>query len=276
MKRYLSILKFLAIAMLVVLVSGEAFAFGSQGHRIVADVADHLLNAKARVRINHITGGESLADLSTFMDEERRSLGKTIAEWHYQNLPVCSVARPDIGCYRGNCVSAQIMHMYELLERPDLSPDGRKETLAFLVHLVGDIHQPLHAADNHDRGGNDIRVQLPYGRHERSLHQAWDSDFIKEDLRGWREKDYAASLSGSRPEPSTKLDTNMVSAWLMESHTLAQKVAYGEAGGFSCSANQEYLTVDQAYDEHARAILRAQLSKAGHRLAGILNGLFGE
>jgi hypothetical protein len=160
---------------------------------------------------------------------------------------------------------------------------NRKQFAVFvLAHLMGDIHQPLHAADNDDRGGNQIKVSLPDGR-KMNLHALWDTPLVERLFGGQNELTVARSLVQKYAARATewqagKIDLAKIQAWISESNQLAKTVAYGKLPGFTCGADMEQtrIALSEDYLCQTGAVVEEQLAKAGYRLAAALNRAFGD
>lgn len=249
-----------------------SWAWGAQGHRITGRVAEAFLTPRARIAIGNLLGGETLADASTWMDQEKRHLGPVKAQWHYTNQAVCGT--PVIRCPKGNCLTTRLPGLIEEIGDPRLSTQQRAVALRMVIHLMGDLHQPLHAANNDDRGGNDVTVLFAGARKplERNLHEVWDVELVKQELRGVSEERYAGQLIASA---TTGLDTirrGKLSDWTEHSFSLAKEVAYAELPGWRCGLSPPtVLTLDAPYLATGRAVVRTQLRDAGVRIADVLN-----
>ena len=265
------------------------FAWGAEGHRITGLVAAELLTAKARIRLNQLMPGADLTDIALFMDINRRELAEQIPgsdKWHYDNQPVCLSKSYAEYCLHGNCASAQIPVYFKVLSNPAATSEARIQALRFLVHMVGDIHQPLHAADDDDLGGNLKFVLIPDNDLPRRLHGVWDSDVVKLALRGQRETDYAKALLAryqAKEIPQWQQwqqgqlgNLADVSSWMKESYQLSKTVTYEKLPNFVCGKPwQSSLTVPfplpQTYLDVATETVGVQLAKAGARIAWLLN-----
>jgi hypothetical protein len=218
------------------------------------------------------------ADLATFglyLDHNKDRLDEEIPgsrTWHYDNIPICR-RKPHIEyCPNGWCASTQIARHRDILADAHESKAHRQFAIWVLTHLIGDIHQPLHAADNDDRGGNAIKVRLPWGR-SANLHGAWDTDFIEHSLGGKNEITVAQNLLMKFGSRKTDWQKGTVQAWIDESHQFAKTVAYGKIAGFTCGADLKHtrISLDQNYADEATTVVEEQLAKAGYRLAYVLN-----
>jgi hypothetical protein len=266
----------------------HARAWGPQGHRTIGAIADRLLTPEAHAVVAQLLAGDldkfgnpsgrtTLEAVSVWADEIRGTPASQ-PRWHYDNMPVCGSVPRQRYCPDGQCNSAQLERLIGVLADPRAAARTRNEALKWVVHLVGDIHQPLHAADNADRGGNDVRVALAgvRTRGRESLHRAWDNELVR-----------LALDTRSRQRPPADIDALALEArrlvanagqgtpesWAVESNKLARNVAY-RFPGFSCGrVPQGIVGLDAAYLEQARGIVRQRLLLAGGRLANLLNSV---
>ena len=140
----------------------------------------------------------------------------------------------------------------------------RREALIFLVHFVGDMHQPLHCSDNNDKGGNDIKLDF-FGRNS-NLHSVWDSGLL--GRMGDEEAlftEYSKDLTAKRVR---KLGKGSVESWAEQSHKTGQKVVYGSAAANSGGGE---VKIDATYERLADPVIKDQIERAGARLARVLN-----
>jgi S1/P1 Nuclease len=262
------------------------WAWGPQGHRTVGAIADRLLTPQAHAAVSQLllddrdkfgnpSGRTTLEAVAVWADEITGTAAAHPA-WHYDNQPVCGSAPKARYCPDGQCNSEQLKRLTRVLGDPRASARERNEALKWVVHLVGDIHQPLHAADNADRGGNRVAVALTgvRTRGRESLHRAWDNDLVTLALH-----------TRNRQQPPPDIDTLAVAArrlladagegspddWASQSNHLARNVAYAYPG-FACdSVPPEVVVLDAAYQRDAGEIVHERLLLAGARLAALLN-----
>lgn len=254
----------LAIVLIVALVPTRAFSWGSEGHRIIAEIAEQHLEPATAKQIRDLLAIEnsaSLADVANWADQMRPQRPET-ASWHFVNIPISAAAYDrSRDCEGGNCVVAKIEQFAKELHDTSLLTIERLEALKFIVHFVGDLHQPLHASDNNDRGGNEVRVT--FEGHRTSLHAMWDTGILAPAVNG-DERAYALRLNKDiRPQQIAEWSKGSVEQWANESHAIAVTVIYGK---FAHSGN---LPDDYARD--AQPIVNGQIEKAGIRLAALLN-----
>jgi hypothetical protein len=267
-----------------------AYAWGAQGHRIVGSIAEDLLDPPTRAALHDLAGQESLADLATWMDEERPRLSHSLpgsARWHYDDIPVCqsSGAKP---CLRGDCASKALERYRAILANRRADPEQRLLALRILVHVVGDIHQPMHAADDEDRGGNEVEVVLSaksrshqrsyaHGHgHGHSLHSVWDVDFVRDAVGGESEKEFAADRVAEHARDLKRIEAGSFTTWIGESHAIARDFAYGQLPGFACGQRlNDPVMLSSHYRNEAPRIVTERLADAGIRLAAILRATLG-
>jgi hypothetical protein len=240
-----------------------AMAWGPKGHRVVARLAEAQLTPPARAtaqRLLAARGVRHLADVANWADGLRETDSALFAQtrgMHYVNFdsPDC-VYRPVRDCRGGACVVAAIGHYSAILSDRRSSVGARAEALAFVVHFVGDVHQPLHADYRHDLGGN--RFQVQWRGRGTNLHRLWDSGLL--DATGWSAARYAARLGAA---PAVGGGTPV--AWAEESCRIDR-----DDGVYPASH-----TIDASYVERALPIEERRLRQAGARLARLLNADLG-
>jgi hypothetical protein len=251
---------------LLLLLAAPARAFGPLGHRIIGTLAERQLRPEVAGQVAQLLAGEpepTLAGVANWADELRDAdpgRGKTTARWHYVNFPRgdCAYA-PERDCPDGNCVVAAINRNFLALSDRWRSGSERAEALKFLVHFVGDVHQPLHAGYRDDRGGNDF--QINYRGQGWNLHGVWDSLIV--DSRRLDGDAYAAVLLKLPPlpvDPSRRSD-RPVADWAQESCRIVQASDIYPATH----------TLTDAYVTAHRGVVEQRLRQAGARLADMIN-----
>jgi hypothetical protein len=241
-----------------------AFGWGPEGHRLVARIAERELTGKSKARIAEILGpGQSIADMASWPDEIRPSRPDT-GPWHYVDIPLAA-RRLDMArdCPKGQCIVASLEGFETVLKDPRASPERRKEALLFVVHFVGDMHQPLHAIDNDDKGGNDIKVVF-HGR-PTNLHSVWDSGLLNHLPK---EPELLVEFDRQAEQHRKKWSKGRVEDWTAQSHRLAQEIAYGKLPKPGADG---VIVLDAAYEQAADGVVGDQIEKAGVRLAAVLN-----
>ncbi len=240
---------------------GNDMYWSKTGHRVIGEVAQHYLNNKTKRAINKLLNGESLASVSNFADGIRanRAFSKYNA-WHYVNYPTdkkYAEAAPS----KGGDVVIGIQKCIEIIKNDDGTREEKEFYLKMLVHLVGDLHQPMHVGRLEDKGGNNIQLQW-LGRGT-NLHQLWDGNMIESHGMGYME------LSNSLPKLLRKqikaMQQGNVYDWVEESHGVANEL-YASVGVEKKLGNP--------YLYKYWGTVERQLQKGGLRLAKVLNELF--
>ncbi len=252
-------------------------AWGSEGHRVTGLVAAELLTPRSRIRLNDLIPGADLGDIANYLDLNRNTLTQLLPnsdKWHYDNQPVCQTLTFEEYCPRGECASARVPVLVKLLADFSNPPEIRASAARFLVHIVGDIHQPLHAADDGDAGANFKNVLLPGAPLARRLHAVWDSEFVKFAMRGNNEREFAQQLlSRYRQKEMREWQKTDIRDWMNESYELSKSLTYAKLPGFVCREPWTATPVElpQAYINAAVEAIPTQLAKAGARIAAVLN-----
>ena len=247
----------------------NVMAWGHEGHKIVAEVAEHYLNATAKDKITRLLASihqKNIAEIASWADSYRRTHPET-GPWHYVDIPL-DVTKYDSSkyCKNGDCVISAISKFERELENTNLNEEERAIALKFVVHFIGDVHQPLHCSDNNDRGGNDVKVT--FFDHRTNLHAVWDYGIIEKT--GMDAGEYAEFLIKKFHPTSTKvsqLEKGTPVSWALQAHAYAVSYAYGDKP----SDNE----LGETYYKDCLPVVNKQLFDAGVRLAGVLNKILG-
>ena len=263
-----------------------ARAWGPQGHRTVGAIADRQLTPQAHATVAQLlsddrdkfgnpSGRTTLEAVSVWADELHGSPAAR-AVWHYDDVPVCGSEPKARYCPGGQCNSEQLKRLIGVLADSHAAPRERNEALKWVVHLVGDMHQPLHAANNDDRGGNLVQVTLAgvRTRGRENLHRAWDNDLVRLALHARNRQQPPANIDALAAEArqlAAEVGQGSPDSWARESNNLARNVAYRYVG-FACNSVPPGIVVlDAAYQQQAEVVVRERLLLAGARLAALLN-----
>jgi nuclease S1 len=263
-----------ALAILVALQSATpAWAWGRLGHRVIAQIAEKRLTPKAREAVRSLLAdGESMADASTWADENRGRLPKT-APWHYVDVPLDESAydsKWSADDRKKGCVVDKIAEFRLALKDTTKPVEERRFALRFLIHLVGDMHMPMHVGDNHDRGGNDTQVRF-FDR-GMNMHSLWDSGII--DRAHKSEAAWLVDLGEIDTDDNrAKAMDGKVEDWATES-LLAARSAYQVPGSDRRIKPGDKLT--DAYFNASLPVVRERLYRGGVRLALLLDIAFAE
>jgi hypothetical protein len=258
--------KILVLTLLVVPWLGSlspGLAWGPEGHRIVAVIAQMNLTPQTQQRVNALLGPyNSIAAISSWADDTRVDFPET-GPWHYIDITL-DANKIDLAseCPQGNCVIAQIEKFEAALKDPHTGEADRRVALKFLVHFVADLHQPLHCEDNHDKGGNEVQV-IFFGQPS-NLHSVWDSGILRH-IQPWGNQLAAELAQRLTPEQRQQWVKGTIGDWALESHRLARDVAYKRL------PQGPIPELGEAYVEAATPVVEIQLEKAGIRLAYLLN-----
>jgi hypothetical protein len=268
----------------LLLLPSQASAWWEYGHEEVASVA--ALEAKPGTRAAIRTLLRHEASLETpgcpigTIEEASvwpdciKTLGARFSyafPWHYQNIDICKPFDQESACKDGNCVSAQIERNAKLLGDPKVPARERLMALSFLVHLVGDLHQPMHAGDRGDRGGNDVKASYGLIAGRTNLHSIWDG-YLPERSVSTPPGDATGLLSELAPGDREAMRQGTVTDWAKESWGAAREFAYGSLMDDPCGPMPaERPVVDEAKTRALIPILRRQVARGGIRLARLLD-----
>jgi hypothetical protein len=257
-------------AMTGLVIASPAFGWGPQAHRVIADLASDRLTPAARAAVSELLHeGDTLADIANWADGDAYDAYPDSAPWHYVNVPITAHRYDARYCGRRGCVVEKIKHYRKVLADRSAPRRERQHALLFLVHLVGDLHQPLHVGDNSDRGGNLTQIQF-LGRGT-NLHRLWDSDLIHHiggNDRVWLERIERTMT----PELAKAWSHGTVEEWADESLRAAKRAYSGLEEPPAPLASGA--RVGEDYVRMATPILREQMGRAGVRLANELNAIF--
>lgn len=248
-------------ALITVLAPLPAAAWAPKGHEIIAAIAAENLAPAAKAQISALLGGDNMLVLDANWADEIRFDRPQTAPWHFVNIPLnASGYNPRRDCPDGQCVVAQIERNARLLADRRAAKAARAEALRFLIHFVADLHQPLHAADNKDRGGNLLSVTL---RHQRTnLHHVWDENVVS--ALGADPLQIARHIeAGLTPQQKARDGGGNAADWANESLADARKIY--------APIKNPFLPDD--YARRQNSLVRDRLTKAGLRLAALLNGI---
>jgi hypothetical protein len=252
----------ICLALLLCLLPAAALPWGATGHRVTGALAEPLLDARTRAAVTGLLGVETLAEASTWADEMRSNPAPfwqdTAGPWHYVTVPEALRYRDAGAPEEGDAFSA-LERFRGVLRDPDASMEERRLALRFAVHIIGDLHQPLHAGNGTDRGGNDFEVR--WFREPGNLHRVWDSGMIDGQRLSYSE--WAAWL-GARLTPERILEWSDADpeTWIAESTELRDRIYPAER---EIGWSYQY--------EHLPAV-RQRLSQAGVRIAAWLDETF--
>jgi hypothetical protein len=269
-----------------------ALAWGYEGHRVIAGIARYYLTPEASQRMDALLATDTdgltdhdMASEATWADRYRSAGRSETGPWHYVDI---ELSKPDLNsaCYgfpalasaassgpQDDCVVHKVEEFQAELANPKTAPAERLLALKYLLHFVGDIHQPLHASDNHDRGGNCVLVALG-GPRTTNLHSYWDTAVVTALGRDPDELARKLSAKIARADKASWERGNPRS-WAEESYEVARQSVYTLGSSPGCDRDRAPVSLPASYHSAAQTAAAIQLEKAGVRLAVLLNRALG-
>jgi hypothetical protein len=270
-----------------------AHAWGAEGHQIVAQIARAYLTPAVLTKVDALLAGDTsnpltphdMASEAVWADVYRGAGHKETVQWHFVNI---ELDKPDLAsaCFNfpslggraasegpaDDCITDKITEFAKALSNPATSPQERITALRYVLHFVGDIHQPLHAADNHDRGGNCVQLALG-GPRTQNLHSYWDTGVV-EALGTDPVATSRRLVAAIKPEQAKLWSSGGPKAWAAESFDVARRSVYTIGSKPGCDGGQGPIPLPAGYADAAKVVVTEQLQKAGIRLALVLNSAF--
>jgi len=279
------------LALLVLLAPTPALAWWEYGHETVARIGWMEASPSTRAELRRLLAVEPLLETPTCRVNTMAALSywadcvKTLGErfsyaspWHYQNVDICRPFDLEAPCADGNCVSAQIDRQLRLLADRNVPRRERLMALAFLVHFMGDLHQPMHAGDHGDLGGN--RVPVTYGviAGRTNLHSAWDG-FLADRGMSTPPGNAEGILAEVGAEERAAMRGGDIAAWSREGWEVSREFAYGSIIADPCAlppgqAPAERPVISEEITRRLIPIVRRQAARGGVRLARLLDEAF--
>lgn len=257
-----------ALAGLLLTGTINARAWGPTGHRVVAEIASFHLNARARQAVSAIIGNETLAMIANwpdFIKSDTTGQYNHTSSWHYLDFPGhCSRAEFDriMAAATGENLYTMTLAMIKELKNTATPKARKRYALSFLVHMIGDMHMPLHVGRDEDMGGN--KIQVSWFERPTNLHRVWDEHLV--DFQQYSYTEYAGILNRVVTKPQASgIVGGSIADWMWESHVLSDKIYDRTHNGDKLSYRYNFLFADD---------LNSQLLKGGLRLSRVLNDLF--
>lgn len=258
--------KHLVVA-LSVLFSFSMLSWGVTGHKTIGKIAENHLSAKAKNEIVALIGDTSLAQISTYADEIRsKPEFKSTGGWHFINLPLglsyhdFKKQVKELGVEN---VYSELLKLEIQLKDPKATKEEKVFALKFIVHLVGDLHQPMHVSRESDQGGN--KIQVTYDGKGTNLHSLWDTRLLEHQKLGYDE--LAAQYDVISNRKIRAWQRTPLIKWVYESYQ-ASSILYGEL------ENRKDNKIDEAYYNEHLPLVQLRIQQAGIRLAGVLNQIY--
>ncbi|MFT6866390.1 MAG: hypothetical protein ACJA08_001221 [Cyclobacteriaceae bacterium] len=253
--------RIILLPIILLLIVHCAFSWGNTGHRVVGLIAEKHMNKKAQKNLKNVLGNETLAEVSTFMDFIRSNdKYDHMVSWHYATIPD-SLTYEEAGIPQGSDIITEINRLISELKSKKFTDEDEAFALKLLVHLVGDLHQPLHVGNGKDKGGNDLKVE--YFWSSSNLHRIWDSGII--DGQQYSFTEYTARIDHASKTEILEWQSSDVLDWAYESKNLRAQV-------YDIPDNKK---LGYRYDYDNLGVVNKRLLQAGIRLAGILNKIYG-
>lgn len=251
----------LSVLIIFLFVFSTAYPWGKTGHRVVGAIAEAHLTKKARKNLRAVMGHESLMTASTWMDFIRsESSWKHADPWHYCTIPG-NMTYEEAGTPEEGDAIVTINRLIQELKSKNFTDGDEVTAIRFLVHLVGDIHQPLHVGNGEDRGGNDVKVKWFW--QNSNLHRVWDSGLVDGEQLSYSE--WVEQIDHASQAEIAKWQDASVIDWAYESRAHRKQV-YTMPEDKSLNYRYVYDNID---------LVRHRLLQAGIRLAGVLNEIYG-
>lgn len=248
-----------------IFIVNNAFSWGLLGHRIIGEVARQHLSKKAKKELQKLIGKETLAWWSNWPDFIKSdSTWNYASPWHYVDLPGHITKDSFVTGLKklpGKNLYTQIPAMMKEISDQSLPIEKRRTALYFLIHLVGDLHQPLHVGRDEDAGGNKIVVY--WFDKKTNLHSLWDSMLL--EFQQYSYTEYSSLLNIRSKEQVKAWQAGSLEDWFYESHVLSDVI-------YDATPNESKLSY--RYNYQFQKMMEEQLVKGGVRLAALLNKAF--
>lgn len=255
------------VAMLTfaILFSSNIWAWGTTGHRVVAEIAEKNLSRKAKREIKKIIGNQKLAYWANWPDFIKSDTSWKFADfWHYVNIPgnlSYDAFLTELDHSSEDNLYKRTLILIEELKKKELPLEKKQQYLYFLIHIIGDAHQPLHVGRAEDLGGNKVTVEW-FGS-KTNLHTVWDSKLV--DFEKYSYTEYADVLNRLSKKEIKEVQDGSLENWIYDSYTVSNKI-YSEV------TKDENLKYRYQYLNKER--VEQQLQKGGLRLSKVLNEIF--
>lgn len=255
----------LVIAAAIIYAPLQSMAWGTQGHRICGQIAENHLTPKARAAVHAILGHESIALASNWADFIKSNPNfRYLSSWHYVDLNK-KYTYPELEEFLKQDTATdaytKMLYLIGRLKNHDISKTEKLLDLHMLIHIVEDVHQPMHVAHADDQGGNGFKVSW-FGKPS-NLHSVWDSELI--DYQQLSYTEYAKAIDYPSLAELAKWQKDPISTWLFESNQISEALYTEIHPNDNLSYKYNFDHID---------ILNRQMLKAGVRLAAVLNEIF--
>lgn len=244
-----------------------SYAWGLTGHRVVAEIAQKHLTSKSKRQIKKLLGNDQLAywaNWPDFIKSEPTGKWKEASKWHFVNVD----PKADYQTFVAALTSQKEANLYNQLQRlitvvkdKNASQEDRKNALVFIVHMMGDMVQPMHTGRAGDLGGN--KIEVTYFGQKTNLHSVWDGKLI--DSQKYSYTEYANLLDNKSRKERKEIQKGNITTWLYDSHQIANQIYEQTPAGSNLSYEYQY---------KFNHVVERQLLYGGLRLAKLLNDTF--
>jgi len=254
-----------ALIVCAITASNAVFAWGTTGHRVVAEIAERNLSKKAKKEIKKIIGNQKLAYWANWPDFIKSNKEFAFADsWHYVNIPgdlAYNQFLTELNNSSEDNMYKRALILIEELKKDDLPLEKQQQYLYFLIHILGDAHQPMHVGRADDLGGNKVTVEW-FGSRS-NIHTVWDSKLV--DFEKYSYTEYADVLNILSKKEVKKVQEGTLENWIFDAYTLSNNI-YAEV-----KTNDEL-----RYEYHYlnKQNVEQQLLKGGLRLSKVLNQIY--
>lgn len=247
------------------IVATSCMAWGQKGHDTTCAIAQQHLTEKAKERIAQILDGKSILYWSNWFDNAVHTPEYEYAKtWHYKNIDADQTF-DDVPPFATGDVVSKLAELQQTLAQCEAAPEKKAEeavALKMFVHLMGDLHQPMHMGRSTDLGGNNIKVKY-FGR-DANLHGIWDTNLV-ESAHAWSHTEWVEEIDRATPEQEAAMTAGTYTDWGRETYSLA-KAVYDDT--------PQDTRVSYDYVAKWTPVIEEQFLKGGLRLAHVLNGIF--
>lgn len=244
------------------LVTMQCFGWGQKGHDVTCTIAKRHMTANANKAVMELLDGKSMVYWANWLDNASHTAEYAYTKtWHYRNVDADQTWETAPNLPEGDIVRA-LNEQIAKLKATETPRSERQLALKMVIHLMGDLHQPLHIGRSTDRGGNNHKIT--FFKQPNNLHSVWDSNILEAGHK-WSYTEWADEIDNASTEEAAQIRQGNISDWGKETHTICQTV-YEETPENS----------NISYDEVAKwtLVIEQQLLRGGIRLASVLNEIF--
>ena len=257
-------MKKLLLSCLTLAATLNLFAWGQKGHDVTAYIAEQHLTPEAAAALDRVLGGRSLVYYANWMDNASNTPAYAYSKtWHYFNIDAGETFESQPRNPNGDLLTA-INGIVKRIKKGKLSPEEEFDQLRMLIHLVGDLHCPMHAGHATDRGGNQVPVL--YFSRQTNLHSVWDTSLV-ESAHNWSYTEWQQQIDRIPAEEAAAMQQGSFEEWFCETAAITGSIYEATPAGTKVSYD---------YINAMTPIIEQQFLRGGLRLAAVLNKLYGK